>query len=462
MMAAASLGEILALAMFVGVFLVLMAGFPVAFSIGGVSILFAALGSALGAFDWPLMAGVMGRILDAIISDTLVAIPLFVFMGVVLERSRIAEELLVTMGQTFGKLHGGLGISVVVVGALLAASTGIVGATVVAMGLISYPAMMRANYDPRLASGIITASGTLAQLIPPSTVLILVGTLLQNANIQANLALGKFGANPVTVTDLFAGAMLPGLVLVGFFIAWVVLISLTQPQRCPPVPMSDEERRTLLTRVLRVMFPPLLLIVAVLGSILGGLATATESAAVGAVGALILAAVRRQVSLPVMREVCQGTLRLSTMIYVILFGATMFSLVFRGLGGEKIAEDVLQAIPGGAGGAVLVTLLLMFVLGFFIDTFEIIFIVVPIFGPILLKMGVDPIWLGVMIGIVLQTSYLTPPFGFAIFYLQGVTKDLPIGTIYRGVVPFIALQLASALALWMFPALATWLPKAVF
>ncbi len=462
MMAAASLGEILALAMFVGVFLVLMAGFPVAFSIGGVSILFAALGSALGVFDWPLMAGVMGRILDAIISDTLVAIPLFVFMGVVLERSRIAEELLVTMGQTFGKLHGGLGISVVVVGALLAASTGIVGATVVAMGLISYPAMMRANYDPRLASGIITASGTLAQLIPPSTVLILVGTLLQNANIQANLALGKFGANPVTVTDLFTGAMLPGLVLVGFFIAWVVLISLTQPQRCPPVPMSDEERRTLLARVLRVMLPPLLLIVAVLGSILGGLATATESAAVGAVGALILAAVRRQVSLPVMREVCQGTLRLSTMIYVILFGATMFSLVFRGLGGEKIAEDVLQAIPGGAGGAVLVTLLLMFVLGFFIDTFEIIFIVVPIFGPILLKMGVDPIWLGVMIGIVLQTSYLTPPFGFAIFYLQGVTKDLPIGTIYRGVVPFIVLQLASALALWMFPALATWLPKAVF
>lgn len=461
MMAAASLGEILALAMFAGVFLVLMAGFPVAFSIGGVSILFAALGSALGVFDWPLMAGVMGRILDAIVSDTLVAIPLFVFMGVILERSRIAEELLVTMGQTFGKLHGGLGVSVVVVGALLAASTGIVGATVVAMGLISYPAMMRANYDPRLASGIITASGTLAQLIPPSTVLILVGTLLQNANIQANLALGKFGANPVTVTDLFAGAMLPGLVLVGFFIAWVVLISLTQPQRCPPVPMSDEERRTLLTRVLRVMFPPLLLIVAVLGSILGGLATATESAAVGAVGALVLAAVRRQVSLPMMREVCQGTLRLSTMIYVILFGATMFSLVFRGLGGEKIAEDVLQAIPGGAGGAVLVTLLLMFVLGFFIDTFEIIFIVVPIFSPILLKMGVDPIWLGVMIGIVLQTSYLTPPFGFAIFYLQGVTKDLPIGTIYRGVVPFIVLQLASALALWMFPALATWLPKAV-
>ncbi len=460
-MIAVSLGELLALVMFAGVFAVLMAGFPVSFSIGGVSILFAAAGVMLEVFDWPLMAAIMGRIVDAMVSDTLVSVPLFVFMGVVLERSRIAEELLVTMGQTFGKLRGGLGISVVVVGALLAASTGIVGATVVAMGLISYPAMMRANYDPRLASGIITASGTLAQLIPPSTVLILVGTLLQNANTTANLALGNFSAAPVTVTDLFAAAIVPGLVMVGLFIAWIVFIALVRPASCPPIAMSDEERRTLKRRILGTMLPPLLLIVAVLGSILGGVATATESAAVGAVGAVILAAVRRQLSRAMLAGVCQSTLSLSTMIYVILFGATIFSLVFRGLGGEKVAEDVLQAIPGGADGAVFVTLLFMFVLGFFIDTFEIIFIVVPIFAPVLLKMGVDPIWLGVMMGIVLQTSYLTPPFGFAIFYLQGVVKDLPIGTIYRGVMPFVLLQLLAVAVVWSFPSLATWLPKAV-
>jgi tripartite ATP-independent transporter DctM subunit len=450
------LGEVLALAMFVVVFAVLLLGFPVAFTIGGTAIAFAALGSALGAFDWVLLAGMSGRILDALLSDTLVAVPLFVLMGVILERSGLAEELLVTMGQSFGKLRGGLGISVVVVGALLAASTGIVGATVVAMGLISYPAMMRAGYDQRLASGIITASGTLAQLIPPSTVLILVGTLLQNANTQANLALGRFSANPVTVTDLFVAAIVPGLLLVGLFAAWLVTVALARPERCPPIAMSAEERRTLGRRIVKALVPPLLLIVAVLGSILFGIATATESACVGVVGATLLAALRRRVSLAVLREVCRTTLNLSTMIYVILFGATIFSLVFRGLGGEKIAEDVLGAIPGGSTGATLATLLLMFALGFFIDTFEIIFIVVPIFAPVLLKMGVDPLWLGVMMGIVLQTSYLTPPFGFAIFYLQGVAPDLATATIYRGVTPFVVLQLLAASLVWLVPAIGTW------
>lgn len=454
-------GEIMALAMFAGLFVVLLAGYPVALSIGGVSVLFAAAGAAMGVFDWPLMAGVTSRILDAVISETLVAVPLFVFMGVVLERSRIAEDLLTTMGQAFGKRRGGLGISVIVVGALLAASTGIVGATVVAMGLISYPAMVRARYDLRLASGIITASGTLAQLIPPSTVLILVGTLLQNANTQANLAMGNFSARPVTVTDLFVGAMIPGLVLVGLFIAFTIAVAIVRPQACPPLEMTDEERRTLVSRILRVMMPPLLLIVAVLGSILSGIATATESAAVGAVGAMVLAAARGVLNLRTLREVCDSTLRLSVMIYLILFGATVFSLVFRGFGGEKIAEDVLQALPGGAAGALFATLALMFVLGFFIDTFEIIFIVVPIFGPVLIKMGVDPLWLGVMMGVILQTSYLTPPFGFAIFYLQGVARDLSIGTIYRGVIPFVLLQLALLALVWKVPNLATWLPQAL-
>lgn len=460
-MTPAALGEVMALTMFAGVFVVLMAGFPVAFSIGGVSVLFAAAGAMLGAFDWALIAGVSGRMLDAVVSDTLVAVPLFVLMGVVLERSRIAEDLLMTMGQAFGKLNGGLGISVIVVGALLAASTGIVGATVVSMGLISYPAMMRANYDRRLASGIITASGTLAQLIPPSTVLILIGTLLQNANSQASLARGDFSAAPVTVTDLFIGAIIPGLLLVAAFITYVVVIAVLRPQRCPAIEMSAVERATLGGRMLRVMLPPLLLIVAVLGAILSGIATATESAAVGAIGAIVLAITRRTLNVPMLRQVCQSTLKLSVMIYVILFGATIFSLVFRGLGGEKLAEDVLQSLPGGAYGALGVTLALMLVLGFFIDTFEIIFIVVPIFGPVLIKLGVDPIWLGVLMGVVLQTSYLTPPFGFAIFYLQGVAKDLSIGTIYRGVMPFVLLQLLVLALVMAFPWLATWMPRAV-
>ena len=455
------LGEVLALAMFVGVFGALMAGFPVAFTLGGVAIAFAYLGSLLGVFDWPLMAGIASRVIDAMVSDTLVAIPLFVFMGVVLERSRIAEDLLTTMGQSFGRLPGGLGYSVVIVGALLAASTGIVGAVVVTMGLISLPAMMRAKYDPALASGIITASGTLAQLIPPSTVLILLGTFLQGANSQVQSAKGNYSAPPVTVADLFAGAMIPGLVLVSLYLLWVAFIAWREPGRCPPIDMSDEEHRTLKKRIFKVMLPPLALIVAVLGSILGGFATATESASIGAVGAVILAAAHRQISYPMLRDACRSTLAISTMIFVILIGATIFSLVFRGLGGEKVAEDMLSAIPGGAAGATLAVLLLMFVLGFFIDTFEIIFIVVPILAPVLLKLGVEPLWLGVMMGIVLQTSYLTPPFGFAIFYLQGVARDLPIKTIYRGVLPFIFLQCVLAGLVWAFPELATWLPKKV-
>lgn len=459
-MTSAALGEVMALAMFAGVFIVLMAGFPVAFSIGGISILFAGVGSLLGAFDWPLMAGVAGRMLGAVLSDTLVAIPLFVFMGVVLERSRIAEDLLITMGQAFGRLNGGLGISVVVVGALLAASTGIVGATVVSMGLISYPAMMRAKYDKRLASGIITASGTLAQLLPPSTVLILVGTMLQNANTQASLAMGNFSAAPVTVTDLFLGAILPGVVMVTVFILFVVAVAIFRPQRCPAIAMSDHERTTLGRRMLRAMLPPLLLIVAVLGAILGGFATATESAAIGAVGATVLAVVRGNLTFRMLRDVCTGTLRLSVMIYVIMFGATIFSLIFRGFGGEQVAEDVLGALPGGANGALVVTLLFMLALGFFIDTFEIIFIVVPIFAPVLIKLGVEPLWLGILMATVLQTSYLTPPFGFAIFYLQGVTKDLPIGTIYRGVMPFVFLQLFVLGLIMAFPWMATWIPRA--
>jgi tripartite ATP-independent transporter DctM subunit len=415
----------------------------------------------LGAFDAPLLAGVVSRIFDAMVNDVLVAIPLFIFMGTVLERARIAEDLLTTMGQGFGRLHGGLGFSVVVVGALLAASTGIVGAVVVTMGLISLPAMRRAKYDDRLASGIICASGTLAQLIPPSTVLILVGTFLQNANVRVQSDLGNYGAAPVTVVEIFVAAMIPGLVLVGLYLLFVAFIAWRHPQRCPPIDMDEEERRTLRARMLKVMLPPLALIVAVLGSILFGIATATESASVGAVGAMVLAAARGQLGLGMLKHACRATLSMSTMIFVILIGASVFSLVFRGLGGEKVAEDVLGSIPGGQEGAVLIVLALMFLLGFFIDTFEIIFIVVPIFAPVLLKLGVDPIWLAVMMGLMLQTSYLTPPFGFAIFYLQGVARGLAIGSIYRGVLPFVALQVVSLAVVWFWPQVATWLPKAL-
>ena len=458
-MSSALVGEILAFCMFAGLFVLLMSGFPVAFALGGASLLFAGIGAMLGAFDTPLLAGIISRIFDAMVNDTLVAIPLFIFMGVVLERSRIAEDLLVTMGQGFGRMHGGLGYSVVIVGALLAASTGIVGAVVVTMGLISLPAMMNAKYDPKLSAGIICASGTLAQLIPPSTVLILVGTFLQNANMRVQADLGNYSAAPVTVVEIFVAAMVPGLVLVGTYLAFIAYTAWREPSRCPPIHMTDDERRTLPMRMLKVMFPPLALIVAVLGSILFGIATATESAAVGAVGAMVLAAARRKLDFAMIRHACRATLSMSTMIFVILIGASVFSLVFRGLGGEKVAEDVLGSMPGGADGAVFIVLLLMFVLGFFIDTFEIIFIVVPIFAPVLLKLGVDPIWLAVMMGMVLQTSYLTPPFGFAIFYLQGVARNLQIGDIYRGIIPFVVLQLVSICLVWIWPTIATWLPK---
>ncbi|SMF48674.1 TRAP transporter, DctM subunit [Tistlia consotensis] len=448
--------------MFVSAFGLMIFGFPVAFTLAGTGIAFAALGSALGVFPWPMLATTNGRIVALLLNETLLAVPLFVFMGVVLERSKIAENLLLTMGQLFGGLRGGLGISVVLVGALLAASTGIVGATVVTMGLISLPAMLKANYDKPLAAGVICASGTLAQLIPPSTVLILLGMTLQNADTQANLRLGRFGGATISITDLFSAALLPGLVMVLLYIGWLLFKAATDPASCPALVMSAEERRTLGTRVLKAMLPPLLLIVVVLGSILGGLATATESAALGALGAVLLAVAMGQFSFAMLRQVAHSTLVISTMIFAILLGATVFTLVFRGLGGEDVVIDLITLLPGGQVTAVIFVLSLIFLLGFIIDTFEIIFIVVPIFGPVLIMLGTDPIWLGVAMAIVLQTSYLTPPFGFAIFYLQGVGRGIEIETIYRGVIPFTLIQLTAVAVIWAFPELATWLPKVLF
>lgn len=451
--------ELLAMLMFLGAFLVLLTGFPVAFGLMGTAVAFAAIGAAIDGFAWAMMSSVGGRLIDLMTNETLVAVPLFIFMGVVLERSKIAEDLLITMGQAFGKLRGGLGISVVIVGAILSASTGIVGATVVTMGLISLPAMTRMGYDPRLSSGIICASGTLAQLIPPSTVLILLGVTLQNANTQANLQMGQFGGSTLSIADLFAAAFIPGLLLVGLYVLWICTTAVFRPKSCPAIESTAEELRDLWWRALVAILPPIALIVVVLGSIVTGTATATESSAVGALGACVLAGLRGRFHRGLLVEVAQSTFFISTMIFAILIGATIFAMVFRGLGGDHVVERFVTDLPGGLNGALLFVLAVIFFLGFLIDTFEIIFIVIPIFAPILIVLGADPILFGVLVAIVLQTSYLTPPFGFAIFYLQGVAKGLPITTIYRGVLPFVGLQLLAVALVWFFPALATWLPE---
>ncbi len=455
-------GAVLAMLLFVSAFVVLLSGFPVAFALGGTAVIFAFIGTQADVFVWGMMSSVTGRIVDLMTNETLVAVPLFVFMGVVLERSKIAEDLLITMGQAFGKMPGGLGISVILVGGLLAASTGVVGATVLAMGLISLPAMVRAKYNKSLASGIICASGTMAQLIPPSTVLILLGIMLQNANTQANLKMGRFDTSMVTITDLFAAALLPGLLLLVLYVLYVLLRAFLKPSDCPPLEMTDEERASLLPRVLVAVVPPVALIGMVLGSILTGIATATESAAVGALGACLLAFLKRRFSFRTIWDVSAKTFVISNMIFAILIGATVFSLVFRGLGGDEVISELVVDMPGGVIGATVFVLLLMFLLGFLVDTFEIIFIIVPIFAPILIIMGMDPIWLGIAMAIILQTSYLTPPFGFAIFYLQGVARNLPGTTIYRGVVPFVAIQILAIGVIWVFPRLATWLPEVLF
>jgi tripartite ATP-independent transporter DctM subunit len=457
------LGEILSVLLFVVAVGTLMLGYPVAFTLGGTSLAFAFLGWLVGAFDPSYFATLAPRYFGIMQSEVLVAVPLFIFMGTVLERTRIAEALLTTMGQCFGPLRGGLAVSVIIVGALLAASTGVVGATVVTMGLISLPAMLRAGYDPRLSTGAICASGTLGQIIPPSTILIFVADFLQGANSEAQLRKGNFAPDPVSVSDLFAGALLPGLLLVGLYIVWAVTIAAIRPAAAPAIAMTREERADLPGRIVSSLVPPLLLILAVLGSILGGIATPTESASVGAVGAAALAFLRRELSLARLQEAAESTLKTTSMVFIILFGASLFSLVFRTMGGELLIEEFLHGLPGGRIGAVLAAMGMMFLLGFFLDTFEIIFIVVPLTAPALLLLDIDPIWLGVMIGVNLQTSFLTPPFGFALFYLRGVAPgSVSTGDIYRGIIPFVALQVLALGLLWVFPELATWLPRLLF
>ncbi|NND59328.1 MAG: TRAP transporter large permease subunit [Gammaproteobacteria bacterium] len=451
-------------ALFGVVILLLLAGYPVAFTLAGVALMFAVGGTLTGDFSLADLHVMPSRIYGNIMNNQiLVAVPLFIFMGVMLERARIAESLLDTLSALFGRMRGGLGLGVLIVGVLLAASTGIVGATVVTMGLLSLPTMLRRGYDPAVATGTICASGTLGQIIPPSIVLVLLGDVLQSAYQEAQLDMGVFSPQAVSVGDLFVGALLPGLLLVGLYAAYLLTTAALRPAAMPAHVAAEGEQAPSLLRLLSVLLPPLLLMVAVLGSIMAGMATPTEAAGVGAFGAIVIALLRRQLDLARLREVMRVTTRISSMVFMILIGASVFSLVCREYGGDEVVQQLLGSLPGGVFGAVLVVMLLMFVLGFVLDFIEITFVVVPIVGPVLLAMGLDPVWLGVMIAINLQTSFLTPPFGFALFYLRGVAPaSVPTTAIYRGVMPFVVIQLIALGLLALWPELATWLPAQIY
>lgn len=455
----------LPLLLFLAVFVVLLLGYPVALSLGGVAIIFALLGELSGTFDSDLLQALPSRLFGIMTNTTLIAVPLFVFMGVVLEKAKIAENLLLSMSDLFGAKRGGLAISVTLVGMLLAASTGIVGATVVTMGLLSLPSMLKKGYDKSLSTGIICATGTLGQIIPPSIALVLLGDVLSSAYQKAQLDMGIFSPKTISVGDLFLGAVVPGLLLVFLYIVYIFLIAYLKPDAIPPGEgrADGQSLRQLLWRILPDLFPPLLLIFIVLGSILGGYATPTEAAAVGAFGALLLAYSRKTLDFVGLKEVVLSTAQVTGMVFLILIGATIFSLVFRGFGGDELVESLFESLPGGVVGATLLVMVVIFLLGFILDFIEIIFVVVPIVGPILLAMGLDPVWLGVLIALNLQTSFLTPPFGFALFYLRGVAPAVvETSAIYKGVIPFIIIQLLLMALLILWPAMATWLPEQVY
>jgi tripartite ATP-independent transporter DctM subunit len=444
----------------------LLLGFPVAFTLSGVALAFAFVGASLDIFELAFVAALPNRIYGIMTNDLLIAVPLFVFMGVMLERSKLAEALLDTMALLLSGVRGGLGIAVSMVGALLAASTGIVGATVVTMGLLSLPTMLKRGYGAPIACGSICAAGTLGQIIPPSIVLILLGDQISAAYQQAQLAAGNFAPEPVSVADLFVGALIPGFALVGLYIVWQFIYASIYPDQMPSVPAEERaaiSRAEMTGRVVKVLMPPLLLIVLVLGSILVGVATPTEAAGVGAMGALALAAGRRQLTRTNLIEVMRATAKVSSMVFVILIGAQLFSLVFRGYQGDEIVAEFLHGLPGGVFTAMLLTMALMFVLGFFLDFIEIVFVVVPIIGPALLMNDISPVWFAIMIAVNIQTSFLTPPFGFSLFYLRGVAPpEVKTTDIYRGVVPFVVMQLLMLVILAALPGMATWLPSLLY
>lgn len=451
-----------ALLLFVSVVVLLLAGFPVAFSLSGTALIFAFIGVLSGDFEIAFLSALPSRIFGIMNNETLVAVPLFVFMGVTLERARIAEDLLETLSSLFGSLRSGIGISVTLIGMLLAASTGIVGATVVTMGLLALPTMLNRGYSAEVATGTICASGTLGQIIPPSIILVMLGDVMSSAYQQAQVMNGIFAPKTVSVGDLFAGALLPGLLLVSLYIAYLLVAAWLRPSAMPVYAQSNDQIVSV-SQLLNALLPPLILIFAVLGSILSGFATPTEAAGVGAMGALLIAMQRRALTIERLKAVMQSTLRISSMVFLILIGASLFSLIFRGYGGDDSVRTILETLPGGIFAAVFLVMLVMFLLGFVLDFIEITFVVVPIVAPVLLTMGLDPVWLGIMIAINLQTSFLTPPFGFALFYLRGVAPaTVTTGQIYRGVMPFVGIQLLALLILAAFPDLITWLPKMLY
>ncbi|MEA5582644.1 TRAP transporter large permease subunit [Nodularia harveyana UHCC-0300] len=437
--------EWLGLVMFAGALVLLSLGYPVAFSLGGVAILFGIIGISLDVFDPVFLTAMPQRIFGIMSNYTLLAIPYFIFMGSMLEKSGIAENLLETMGIVLGRLRGGLALAVVLVGALLAATTGVVAATVVAMGLISLPIMLRYGYNKQLATGVIAASGTLGQIIPPSVVLVVLGDQLG-----------------ISVGDLFLGSLIPGLMMSGAFAIHVLIVAFLKPDLAPALPaeVRDIGGKALGKRIIQVMLPPLILILLVLGSIFFGFATPTEAGAVGCAGAIALAAANRQLTLESLRRVCDTTLKITSMVLFILLGSTAFSLVFRGLNGDQFMFDVLANLPGGKIGFLMVSMVTVFILGFFIDFFEIAFIVIPLFVPVAEELGIDLVWYGVILGANLQTSFLTPPFGFALFYLRGVAPpEVTTSDIYRGVIPFVLLQILVLLLIIAFPGIVSFLPN---
>ena len=447
--------ELLPFIMFLTVCLCLMAGYPVALTLAGTSFLFALIGAIVGIFDMAFLEAFPNRLFGIMENTTLIAVPLFIFMGVMLEKSKLSEDLLSSMADLFGGLKSGLGLSVVLVGALLAASTGIVGATVVTMGLMSLPTMLERGYQPSKATGLIAATGTLGQIIPPSIALVLLGDTLSNAYQQAQLNMGIFSPKTVSIGDLFLGAIVPGLILVFLYSGYLLLTS----QSIKETQSRVLDSNTIYT-ALKNLLPPVVLIIAVLGSILGGFATPTEAAGVGAFGATLLAIFKGKLNLFTLNVVSKNTVKVTSMVFFILIGAAIFSLVFRGFGGDTLVENFFEELPGGVFTATLIVMVVIFVLGFILDFIEITFVVVPIVGPVLLAMGLDPVWLGVMIAINLQTSFLTPPFGFALFYLRGVApQSVQTIDMYRGVIPFIAIQLLLLISIWIFPEIATWLPS---
>ena len=453
--------EILAIIMFITTLALLLFGFPVAFTLAGSALIFAFIGDFLDIFNFRMLFFFPQRIYGIMINEALVAVPLFIFMGVMLEKTKIASKLLDSIGDLFGSIRGGLGIGVVLVGMLLAASTGIVGATVVTMGMLALPSMLKAGYDEKIATGTICAAGTLGQIIPPSIVLILLAEMLQGANEEAGLLTGDLAPLPVTAIDLFAGALIPGLILVGMFIIYILIIAKLRPSDLPLLKSQKTQSEKIKTAIFEVI-PPIFLILSVLGSIFMGIATPTESASVGAAGAALLALFRNELNLKNISGAAITTVKMSSFVFIILIGASMFSLVFRGFEGDDMISNFLTNLPGGEYGALFVVMITIFLLGFFLDYIEIIFVIIPLVGPGLIANGADPLWLGILISLNLQTSFLTPPFGFSLFFLRGVApKSVRTINIYRGVIPFIFIQLIAIILVFVFPQIATWLPRLI-